>query len=94
MGVFVPAGARSSTSVGTTSPSQSAPNRTTLPRSSYGPGSLVAIDVVFDFQPTFGSGFVPAIRIARSAYVMPRYASLVNYDTTNNTGIATRCTGF
>ncbi|CAO4152521.1 TadE/TadG family type IV pilus assembly protein [Methylorubrum aminovorans] len=70
------------------------PNRATLPRSSYGPGSLVAIDVVFDFQPTFGSGFVPAIRIARSAYVMPRYASLVNYDTTNNTGIATRCTGF
>lgn len=70
------------------------PSRTTLPRSSYGPGSLVAIDVVFDFQPTFGSGLVPAVRIARSAYVQPRYASLVNFDTTNNDGIATRCTGF
>lgn len=69
------------------------PNRTTLPRSSFGPGSLVAIDVVFDFEPTFGSGIVPAIRIARSAYVQPRYASLVTYDTTNNDGIATRCTG-
>lgn len=71
-----------------------APNRTSLPRSSYGPGSLVVIDVVFDFKPTFGSGLVPAVRIARSAYVQPRYASLVNFDTTNNDGIATRCTGF
>jgi Flp pilus assembly protein TadG len=70
------------------------PSRATLPRSAYGPGSLVAIDVVFDFEPTFGSGFVPPIRIARSAYVLPRYASLVNFDTANNDGIATRCTGF
>lgn len=69
------------------------PSRTTLPRSSFGPGSLVAIDVVFDFEPTFGSGFVPSVRIARSAYVQPRYASLVAYDTANNDGIATRCTG-
>ena len=70
------------------------PSRTTLPRSSYGPGSLVVIDVAFDFTPTSGSGLVPAVRIARSAYVQPRYASLVNFDTTNNDGIATRCTGF
>ncbi len=31
----------------------------------------------------------PAIKIARSAYVQPRYASLINYDTTNSDGIAT-----
>ncbi|TFZ57613.1 pilus assembly protein [Methylorubrum sp. Q1] len=68
--------------------------RTTLPRSTYGPGSLVVIDVAFDFTPTFGSGFVPAVRIARTAYVQPRYASLVNFDTTNNDGIATKCTGY
>ncbi|ABY29337.1 TadE/TadG family type IV pilus assembly protein [Methylorubrum extorquens] len=70
------------------------PSRATLPRSTYGPGSLVVIDVAFDFTPTFGSGFVPAVRIARSAYVQPRYASLVNFDTTNNDGIATKCTGY
>ena len=51
-------------------------------------------DSIIDFEPTFGSGFVPPIRIARSAYVLPRYASLVNFDTANNDGIATRCTGF
>ncbi|CAO4137595.1 hypothetical protein OFEAOIEE_LOCUS5370 [Methylorubrum extorquens] len=54
----------------------------------------MVIDVAFDFTPTFGSGFVPAVRIARSAYVQPRYASLVNFDTTNNDGIATKCTGY
>jgi Flp pilus assembly protein TadG len=70
------------------------PTRTTLPRSAFGPGSLVAIDVVFEFEPTFGSGFVPPVRIARSAYVQPRYASLVSYDTTNNDGIANKCTGY
>ncbi|HJE24587.1 MAG TPA: pilus assembly protein [Methylorubrum populi] len=69
------------------------PNRAYLPRSAYGPASLVVIDVVFNFRPTFGSGLVPAIRIARSAYVLPRYATLVDYDLTNNDGIAVKCLG-
>lgn len=71
-----------------------APTRATLPRSTYGPGSLVVIDVAFDFKPTFGSGIVPSVRIARTAYVQPRYASLVSFDTTNNDGMATKCTGY
>ena len=71
-----------------------APGRATLPRSVYGPSSLIVIDVVFTFRPTFGSRLVPPVRIARSAYVQPRYASLINYDTANNTGIATKCPGF
>lgn len=71
-----------------------APSRATLPRSVYGPSSLLVIDVVFTFKPTFGSGLVSPVRIARSAYVQPRYASLINYDTANNTGIATKCSGY
>jgi len=71
-----------------------APNRTTLPRSVFGPATLIVIDVVFNFTPTLGSKFFPAIKIARSAYVQPRYASLINYDTTNNDGIATKCPGY
>lgn len=70
------------------------PSRTTLPRSAFGPASLLVIDVVFNFTPTFGSGIVPAIRIARSAYVQPRYASLVSYDISNNDGIASKCSGY
>ena len=71
-----------------------APSRTALPRSVFGPASLIVIDVVFNFTPTLGSKFFPAIKIARSAYVQPRYASLINYDTANSDGIATRCPGY
>lgn len=70
------------------------PNRLTLPRSVFGPASLIVIDVVYNFTPTFGAKFVPAVRIARSAYVQPRYATLINYDTTNSDGIATKCPGY
>jgi len=70
------------------------PSRTTLPRSVFGPGSLIAVDVVFNFQPSFGARFIPAVRIARSMYVQPRYAALVNFDTTGNDGIAVKCPGY
>lgn len=70
------------------------PSRSTLPRSVFGPASLIVIDVVFNFTPTFGAKFVPSVKIARSAYVQPRYATLVNYDTTNSDGIATKCPGY
>ncbi|GJE58419.1 TadE/TadG family type IV pilus assembly protein [Methylobacterium trifolii] len=78
----------------TPSDNSASPSRATLPRSVYGPASLVVIDVVFNFTPTFGSQFIPPVRIARSAYVQPRYASLVNFDTTSNDGIATKCPGY
>lgn len=71
-----------------------APTRATLPRSVFGPGSLIAVDVVFNFKPSFGARFIPAVRIARSMYVQPRYAALVNFDTTGNDGIATKCPGY
>ena len=70
------------------------PSVGTLPRSVFGPASLIVIDVAFTFTPTFGAKFFPAARIARSAYVQPRYATLVNYDTTNSDGIATKCPGY
>lgn len=69
------------------------PTPLTLPRSVFGPGSLIAVDVVFQFKPTFGSGFIAPIRIARSVFLQPRYATLVTYDTTNDDGIAVKCPG-
>lgn len=70
------------------------PNRTTLPRSVFGPASLIVIDVVFTFTPTIGASLVPPIRIARTAYVQPRYATRVLFDPTGNDGIASKCPGF
>lgn len=71
-----------------------APTPQTLPRSLFGPASMVVIDVTFTFNPAFGAGYLPSLRIARSAYIQPRYASLITFDTTGNDGIATKCPGF
>ena len=68
--------------------------RYTLPRSLYGAGSVIAIDVAFIFTPTFGSRYLPALTIRRSVFVQPRYATYVRYDSTNSDGIATTCPGF
>ena len=70
------------------------PSNTTLPRSLYGPGSIIAIDVTFTFVPTFGARFLPPLSIKRSAFVQPRYAALIKFDSTNNDGIAIACPGF
>lgn len=70
------------------------PSRQTLPRSVFGPGSIIAVDVSFTFVPTFGSQFLPPIQINRSVFVQPRYASLVKFDPTNSDGIASTCLGF
>jgi Flp pilus assembly protein TadG len=71
-----------------------APNRGTLPRSVFGPASLVVVDVVFTFTPTFAAALLPPLRIARTAYVQPRYASLISFDPTGNDGIASKCPGY
>lgn len=70
------------------------PSPTTLPRSLYGPGSIIAVDVVFTFTPTFGARLLPPLTIRRSVFVQPRYATYVDYNTTNSDGIATLCPGF
>lgn len=72
----------------------SSPSPTTLPRSIFGSSSIIVVDVVFNFKPTFGSSFIPPIKIARTAYIQPRYALLINFDTTNNDGIASKCPGY
>lgn len=70
------------------------PNRTTLPSSVFGPGSIIAVDIVYKFTPGFGARFLGTQTISRSVYVQPRYATLINYNTTGNDGIAQKCPGY
>ena len=70
------------------------PSNTTLPRSLFGPGSIIAIDVSYTFVPTFGARFLPPLLIKRSTFVQPRYAALIKFDATNNDGIATACPSY
>jgi Flp pilus assembly protein TadG len=67
-------------------------SRSNLPRSLYGDGSIIVVDVSYTFNPTFGAGLVKPVTITRSAYVQPRYATRIDFDTTNTDGIATQCT--
>ncbi len=67
------------------------PDNGKLPSNIFGAGSVIAVDVVFNFVPTFGSKFFGARRIARSVYVQPRYASLIDFNIIGNDGIATKC---
>ena len=72
----------------------SAPNKLYLPRSIFGPGSVVVIDVVFTFHSVFAANLMPTLTIARSVYVQPRYATLIDFNTSGNDGIATLCPGY
>lgn len=72
----------------------SPPNKLYLPRSTFGAGSIIVIDVVFTFHPVFAGNLLPTLTIARSVYVRPRYATLIDYSTSGNDGIATLCPGY
>ena len=69
----------------------SPPNKAFLPASIFGPTSIIAVDIVFTFTPTFGSAFITPLRIARSVFVQPRYAALITYSSTGNDGTAQSC---
>lgn len=67
------------------------PNNATLPSNIFGAGSVIAVDVVFNFTSAFGGRYFGSQRIARSVYVQPRYLSLLDFNIIGNDGIATRC---
>ena len=67
------------------------PNNTTLPASIFGPNPIIVVDVRFTFRPTFATRLMSPITITRSNYVTPRYATLIDFNQTNNDGIAQEC---
>ena len=72
----------------------SAPSPKTLPTDTFGPTSLLVVDVSFTFRPLIASKLLSNVNltIARSFYVSPRYVASVNYQKiTGDTGIATVC---
>jgi Flp pilus assembly protein TadG len=70
----------------------SVPSPTTLPTDVYGPGSLIVVDISYNFTPVFSSVLPSPISIARSIYLAPRYVPLINYQAiSGDNGIATIC---
>ena len=75
-------------------PDTAAPSKTTLPSGVFAPGSLIAVDVVFNYTPMFGLGLFGTVPVARSAYIAPRYVPLIKYAViSGDDGIGAECPG-
>jgi hypothetical protein len=77
----------------TSVPDTAAPSKTTLPADVFGPGSLIVVDIVYNYTPIFGSTFTKlfgsplfgTIPIARSAAASPQpFVFLVTDGADNN----------
>jgi hypothetical protein len=60
-------------------PDTSVPSKTTLPTDVFPTGappggSIIVVDILYNYTPIFGLGFFGTIPIARSAYLAPRSA--------------------
>lgn len=75
-----------------------APSSTTLPTDAFGPGSMIVVDVVYNYVPLFGTNYLPAITIRRSSYIQPRYVAPTTYIkysvVSGDNGIASSCAGY
>jgi Flp pilus assembly pilin Flp len=57
----------------------SPPTAQTLPIDVFGPGSLIVVDIVFNFRPSVSSRILQSMPIVRSYYVQPRYVAALSY---------------
>jgi hypothetical protein len=96
----------------TSAPDTAAPSKTTLPADVFpavgasAGGSLIVVDIVFNYTPMFGSVFTAlfgsplfgTIPIARSAYLAPRYVQFPNFTqyqvVSGDDGFGAKCPGY
>jgi len=50
---------------------------TALPANVFGPNSLVVVDIFYTFRPTLGARYLKSIKIQRSAFLNPRFATTI-----------------
>ena len=65
----------------------SAPSPTTLPQDAFGTGTIIVVDVGFNFRPTIASKMLPTLSVARSFYVQPRYVSAITFGGTSGSAV-------
>ena len=76
---------RSCTAALTSVSNTAAPTTSTLPADTFGPGSLIVVDVVYTYRPVVATKLFGNLRIARSVYIQPRYVGEVDYDDDSGT---------
>lgn len=72
-------------------PDDAAPTPTTLPSDAFGPGSVIVVDLAYDYKPIFMPSIFGALKIRRSSYMQPRYAASLPYSEANGDANVTTC---
>ncbi len=55
------------------------PSPGTLPTDTFGPGTLIVVDLAYTFRPMVATALLRPISITRSFYVQPRFVSSISY---------------
>ena len=68
----------------------------TLPTDVFAPGSIIAVEIAYDYAPFYGIGVIPATTVRRAAYFHPRQVALITYDNTTSGDplTTTKCPGY
>jgi Flp pilus assembly protein TadG len=66
--------------------------RTTLPADTFGPGSLMVVEIGYYYTPIIGKSIIGSKWIIRSVYLAPRYVPKISYDPSEGY-VATVCPG-
>ena len=71
-------------------PDNAQPTTTTLPSDTFGPGTLIVVDIAYKYRPIVAAQLFQPVTLSRSFYVQPRYVQSVAYSP-NGTNYATTC---
>ncbi len=83
---------RSCTTMPTPVADTASPSSSTLPTDAFTTGTLIVIDVSFNFRPTIAPQFMKTLSVSRSYYVAPRYVPSITYAViSGDNGIAKSC---
>jgi Flp pilus assembly protein TadG len=66
------------------------PSTTTLPSDTFGPGTLIVVDISFNYRPIVATQLLQPLPLSRSFYIQPRYVSSIAYSP-NGTNFASTC---
>lgn len=66
------------------------PSGGTIPEALFGPGSVVIVDLGFQYKPLFGSSLIPPMNIYKQGYASPRFAP-ISFPVNNTFGGTTGC---
>ena len=66
------------------------PTKTTLPTDTFGPGTLIVVDIAYNYRPIVATQIFKPLTLSRSFYIQPRYVSSIAYSP-NGTNFASNC---